>query len=374
MSVEKLYKNNMSMFDFMKGIAILAVVFWHTIEYWSLEKGFTWIININGFFGACWMPVFLLASAYWYKPKKIKSYAKKQLKNFLLPFWEIQVVVWGLTIVIHYLKWDYVQGAFGTIKSFFAGALVGNMVEFNIGDFRVFNVGPMWFVFTLCFTSILMNIIMNQQKIKYKFAVVMVCTVIGLLCGKLVGQVYCYSAVLAATLGFYIGYQMKKSKYLIRKWSKKDYAIIWGATVVCYFVVAICFVNGWYCNAAYMTFGLPMGILALRFGLLICKKYDNVVTSLFKKLGRYTFWILMVHTVEVLCIDWNWCKDWYVFATIPEGLKFIIVFMIRLCVVATGVVALAIIKKWYVRVKEYVVFKKARKLEIKIYRKDSACS
>lgn len=360
MSVEKLYKNNMSMFDFMKGIAIFAVVFCHTIEYWGGEPGFTWIININGFFGACWMPVFLLSSAYWYKPKKIGAYTKGQIKNFLLPFWKMEVVVWAGTIVIHYLKWDYVRGAFGAIKSFFVGALLGNMTEFNVGDFRIFNVGPMWFVFTLCFASILMNIIMNQEKIKHKFAVVMVCTVIGLLCGKLVGQVYCYSAVLAATLGFYIGYRMKESKYLIRKWAKKDYAIIWGATALCYIAVAIFSVKGWYCNAVYMTFGLPMGILALRFGLMICKKYDNFVTSLFKKLGRYTFWILMVHTVEVLCIDWNWFKDWHVFAAIPEGLKFILILIIRVCLVAAGVVALAIANKWYVKVKEYVVSKKAR--------------
>lgn len=360
MSEEKLYKNNMSMFDFMKGIAIFAVVFCHTIEYWGGEPGFAWIININGFFGACWMPVFLLSSAYWYKPKKIGSYTKGQLKNFMIPFWKMELVVWAGTVFIQKYKWHYARGAIGTIKSFLAGALLGNMIEFNIGDFRVFNVGPMWFVFTLCFASILTNIIMNQPRIKNKLAAVSVLAVIGVLCGKLVGQVYCYSAALAATLGFYLGYRMKETKYLIRKWTKKDYAIIWGATAICYLAVAVCFIKSWYCNAVYVTFGLPMGILALRFGLMICKKYDNIVTSLFKRLGRYTFWILMVHTVEVLCIDWNWFKDWHVFAAIPEGIKFIIILIIRLCVVATGVFALAFVNKWYLRVKGYVISKKAR--------------
>ena len=40
MKEDKLYKNKMGMFDFIKGVAIFAVIYTHTIELWNGEPGF----------------------------------------------------------------------------------------------------------------------------------------------------------------------------------------------------------------------------------------------------------------------------------------------------------------------------------------------
>lgn len=363
MRENKQYKNKMGMFDFIKGIAIFAVIFCHTVECWDKEPGFRPLILINGILGACWMPAFLLSSAYWYKPKPVKAYTKKQLSNFLIPFLRMEVIAWCFFCVIHYMKWDNFRGTLQGLRSLMLGTALGNMTEFFVGDIRICNVGPMWFVLTLCFSGIMFNLIMNQNKIKNKLALILPITLAGIICGKITWQIYCFSAVFAAALGYYVGYRLKETKFLIRKWTKKDYTLIWGLIALCYVAVAFFSSNGFYCNAVYISFGIPMGIIALRAGLKLSQCKDNFITMFFKRMGRYTFWILMVHTVEVLCIDWHWFKDWHVLASLPPYLSFLVVLLIRLCLIACGCFGVAKASRILMRVKENVISKRTPKLE-----------
>ncbi len=363
MKENKLYKNTMGMFDLIKGIAIFAVVFCHTVECWDGEPGFGPLILLNGILGACWMPVFLLSSAYWYKPKQVKSYTKSQLSNLLLLFIRMEVVAWCCFCVIHYAKWGYFRDTLKGLRSLVIGSALGNMTEFFFGDIRICNIGPMWFVLTLCFSSILFNLIMNQDRIKNKLVVILPLTLVGIVFGKVAAQPYCFSAVLAALTGTYVGYRLKESKFLIRKWTKKDYALVWGLIAICYVIVAIFSTNNFYCNAVYISFGIPMGIIALRVGLNLGRRKDNPVSMFFKRMGRYTFWILMVHTVEVLCIDWHWFKEWHVLASLPPFVNFLIVLMIRLCLIACGCFVVAKASRVWTGVKENVISKRVTGVE-----------
>lgn len=363
MSVNKIYKNKMSMFDFIKGVAIFAVVFCHTIENWSSEPGFTIMININGFLGACWMPAFLMSSAYWYKPKDNKTYMKKQIKNYLVPIFIMQIIGWCVFAVVHYLKWNYLRDTLKGVRSLMMGTALQNMTEFFVGDLRVCNIGPAWFVITLCFGSIILNYIMQKKQWKNKIIPIIIVTAVGLMFGKFKWNIYCFSTVLASVLGYYVGYRLKESKFLIRKWEKKDYAIITAVVIVGYYFVAVLSSHGLYCNAVYVVCGIPMGIVAMRLGLLVEKCKDNIIVNFFMKLGRYTFWILMVHTVEVWCIDWNWLKDWEVLAGLPSALNFLIVLAVRLALIAVGCMVVAKGNKIWMRLKEYVISEKAGRVE-----------
>ena len=363
MKEDKLYKNKMGMFDFIKGVAIFAVIYTHTIELWNGEPGFGPLITLNGMLGTCWMPAFLLSSAYWYKPKPVKSYTKNQLKDFIFPFMALMVVTWGCYCVIHYTKWRNFHDSLKGVRSLMLGTLLGNMTEFFAGDLRICNVGPMWFVITLCFSSIIFNWIMNQDKIKNKLAAILPLVLIGILCGKLAAQPYCFSAVLVAVLCLYVGYRLKETKFLIRKWTGKEYILVWGIAAVGFFTALMIAFRGYYCNAIYLSFCLPMGILALRIGLKIGQGKDNAVTLFFKKLGRYTFWILMAHTVEVLSVDWHWFKEWHVLAGLPSFINFLAVLMIRFAVVAFGCFVIAKVKKIWTEVKENVISKRVVGME-----------
>lgn len=351
MSVEKKYKNKMGMFDFIKGIAIFAVLYWHTLEMWEGEPGFDALIGLNGFFGACWMPAFLLSSAYWYKPKDVKTYTVNQLKSLFVPYIRLQVMIWICFCIAHYMKWGYFLDTLKGVKHVMYGSVSGNMNEFYIGGTCICGIGPMWFIITLCFSGILFNMIMKQEKIKHKWIPIVILAMIGVLFGNVKVQPYCFSAVLAGVLPLYVGYRLKESKFLIRKWTAKDYFFIWLIGFICYAFVGFTLMNGFYNNAVYVVFGIPMGIVALRFGLWVGQK-DNKFVMFFKKLGRYTFWILMVHTLEIMSIDWHWFKNWHVLAGLSPFLSFFIVLVIRLCLVTCGCLALSKVNKYYTRWKE----------------------
>lgn len=366
MKEEKQYKNKMGMFDFIKGIAILAVVFWHTIELWGSEPGFSMLITLNGIFGACWMPAFLLSSAYWYKPKPVKKYVRSQFKGLIMPYIKLELLVWLSFSVVHYIRWKNLRGTLSALKSLIYGTLLGNMTEFYIDDLRICGIGPMWFIMTLFFANIILNVIMTQENIKEKKVPIIILTIIGLGCGKLTVQPYSFSAALAAVLSLYVGYNLKKTKFLIRKWRKKDYALIWGLIIASYIVVGGACQKGLYCNAVYVVFGIPMGIIALRFGLWISSKMDNKIMQFFKKLGRYTFWILMVHTLEVMSIDWSWFKNWHVLSGIPPFLNFVAVMVIRMSLVAFGCVTLSKINKYYIRWKNNGIIGRTKNIKQQI--------
>lgn len=345
MNRDKLYKNKMSMFDFIKGVAIFAVIYCHTLECWDAEPGFFPLVVINGIFGACWIPAFMLSSAYWYKPKPVKNFTQTQAKGLLIPILQVELLLVPVYIITHYVKYGYMPDCIKGVYERWLGALIGNQDEFFIHSVRICNVGPMWFVVTLFVTSVIVNLIMNQDKIKNKLIPIMVFTVIGVLFGKFKWQIYCFSAAFAGTLCFYIGYRLKETKFLIRKWTKREYAMMWGLVLAGYIIIQLLSGAGLYSNAVYVVFCIPMGIMALRIGLCITKKFDNVFTRFFQKLGRYIIWILIVHTVEVLCIDWRWFKDWHVFAALPPHLSFAIVLAIRCLVVAVGVIIFAQMNK-----------------------------
>lgn len=363
MKEKTLYKNKMSMFDLVKGVAIFAVVLWHTIEYWGAEPGFhPWII-INSIFGACWMPVFLLSSAYWYKPKPIKAYTKAQINNLLIPFMRIVLVEWFFASIGHYARWGYFKDMLRNLRSLMIGAGLGNMIEFYVGNLRICNIGPMWFILTLCLSGILFNMIMRCDKIKHKLLPILLFTFIGVVFGKAKWQLYCFSAVLAGLLGYYVGYRIKETKFLVRKWRGRDYALVWGAVALCYVIVAILSEAGMYCNAVYIVFGLPMGLVAIRVSMFISKGKDNPIMAFFQKMGRYTSWILMIHTVEMFTFDWGWVKTWPVFAGMPPVVSFAIILLTRWVLIVIGCFMIAKTGRLWTRIKENGISKRIVNVE-----------
>lgn len=351
MSDNKLYKNKMGMFDFIKGIAIFAVILCHTVECWKDDPICNILVVSNSVIGACWMPLFFMSSAYWYKKRPVKAYIKSQMSNLIIPFLRMEVVAWICYGIISYIKWRDAHGALMGIRGLMLGAATGSMTEVVVKGIRIGNVGPMWFVVSLFFTSIIFNWIMNQDKIKDKKAVIIFITLVGVLFGKFKWQPYCFSAAFAALLSYYIGYQLKNTGFLLRKWTRKECIFIAGIIVGSYLSVGFLSRMELYCNAVYITFGIPMGIVAMRLGLIIGKRGDNAFTLFVKKMGRYTFWILMVHTIEVFSIDWNWFKNWHVLSGFAPIVQFVIVLIIRLCLDAFGCYVLAKLSKLYMRIK-----------------------
>lgn len=304
--MEKKYKNRMGMFDFIRGIAIFFVVIKHTICYWGegqqvLGPIFALLYQTHRF----WMPVFLMISGYWFSAKDIKDYTRKRFVGFVKSYLKIGVAATICYAIIHYCRFHSVRattkGSIGVMLAF----LFGSKEPLSVGPLTIYDVGPAWFLVVLCLGDILLNIILNIQRIHNKFFAVATLAIVGLFVGKLPWVPFCMSTTLVSVLGLYIGYELKRSKYLISVWKLRDYI-----GVILLSGVGICIMGISYFKSADLEIlaGLPGAILLLRLGLYLEKKQNRVI-DFFKRMGRYTLWILMVHTVEMLSFDWRILKN-----------------------------------------------------------------
>ena len=331
----KKYKNRMGMFDFMKGVAIFFVVLCHVLANLS---GNALICKMNEYVCAVslwWMAVFFVASGYWFSPKKVKDYTVKRLVQFARQYIWVGFFTVCCYAVIHFIRYHSVRMALKGSFGFVLGFLLGNKHFIEFGRVMVYDIGPSWFLLALCLGDVILNLVLNAEWIRNKGVAVAVLAGIGVVLGYSLWIPYCLSAALTSVLCLYAGYKIRQSKYLVATWKRRDYIrmIVFAAVGMAIAAVGI-LVLGYEEINLQMVAGIPSAVLLLRVGL-VAEKSNNRIVSGFKHLGRYTLWILMVHTVEMLSIDWSVLTQKGFFVNHPlVGL--VAVLVVRWLIIAVG--------------------------------------
>lgn len=357
--MEKIYKNKMTMFDMMKGLAIFIVVLWHSYDFFFGAPDLIWgRIPIYSVWPAL-MPVFYIANGYWYKPKDNKVYVKAQAKSLLKPFFFVGIMAAGLAGVKNYILYHSKRSALKGFSCIFLGFVTGSSedVFFHIAgkEVHLCNLGPTWFIFTLFASGIILNYIMTNDKIKHKTAVIIGLAVIGFAVERVYWTPMCISAITEAVLSIYCGYRLKESKLLLLNWDKKMYTKVVGLAIFGY--VAAVLVMTFYDPTSYFVRvipGLPEAMLLIRFGLR-CEPKHNIVFDGLRKLGRYSMWIYLVHSIEVLAINWHFISDVSFFSN-HHYLGVLAVFGARSCFIAVGVFAISKVDSFMIRRYKHGIF------------------
>lgn len=331
----KKYKNKMGMFDFIKGVAIFFVVLCHVLANLS---GNALICKINEYVCAVslwWMAVFFVASGYWFSPKKVTDYTAKRLSQFAKQYIGVGVFTVCCYAIIHFVRFHSVRMALRGSIGFVLGFLLGNKHIIEFGMVTVYDIGPLWFLLALCLGDVILNLVLNVKWIRNKWFAVIVLAVAGVVLGYSLWIPFCLSAALTSVLCLYVGYRVRQSKYLISIWGIRDYigVIVLAAAGMTVAAVGI-LVLGYEEINLQMVAGIPSAVLLLRVGL-IAERAKNKLVSLFKHLGRYTLWILMVHTVEMLSIDWSVLVHKSFFVNHPL-ISLLAVLVVRWGIIAVG--------------------------------------
>ena len=353
--IEKVYKNRMSMFDLLKGFAIFIVVFWHTYDYWNGNPA---LILVQIPMNIIWlglMPSFLMASGYWYKPKPVKAYTINQISSLMKPYAFVGIMASAGCAAINYLRFHSLRGAYGGARGIVLAFLSGSQNVYTIKGRTICNLGPAWFLFTLCWASVILNLIIKSEKIKYKKTVICILLVIGILLERAPWLPLCPSGVLEAVFTLYCGYLLKESKFLIRKWTTRDYVLVTIAVILGYVLGMVVMFNGGAQSYLARTIpGIPHAVVNMRIALHF-DKIQNKVTDFIRKLGRYSLWIFVVHSIEVLSFDWHLLSDREIFTQNP-ALGLVVLFTIRVCVVSVGCFIVGKIDKFLLRRTQHGIF------------------
>ena len=148
---------NLTMFDLLKGVAMLLVMFGHSFGGENAELG-EWFGKI---LYSVLMPSFFIVSGYWLKKKKIKVGVKTSVEYLLLPYCVVMILIDCVGLTYRLLQ--------GEFQDWVTNFLIPSVFVLTSRPNRV---GPMWFVFALFLAWCIFYIVIHikNEKIQYGLA------------------------------------------------------------------------------------------------------------------------------------------------------------------------------------------------------------
>lgn len=291
-------KIGLGAFDLAKGVGILLVVVGHVAGYFNSNPE-----NMMTGGAAIWgaliqlglMPMFFFISGYGLKKKKNRECIKSHIDNLFKPYYKVAAVCCVLIIPITYFIGDDIwQRLRATSLSF----LLCNFKGAYLGSVFVDGNNPVWFLWALAIAGILMNLILKLPKKVQKVAVAIAAIGYGFAM-EWIGSGWAIFEVLFAIVAMYAGHLLKQEKILeTNKRSKGILILLSGVAMVMY---CIPIENPVYEQTTYILGRLAAGLLlVLLFNQL--NRVENKFLDMIRMVGRYTYWILCIHTVELACI------------------------------------------------------------------------
>lgn len=293
---------NLTMFDFLKGIGIIMVLFRHSIyDTALLSDNLFWTIIYTVL-----MPVFFITSGYWLKKRNFRDGLITSVKLFLKPYLIVIVCIDFAGLIHRFLQ--------NNMEEWISLFLRQSVLVIS-GDYS--RIAFMWFVFALMVSWILFYGLIQINNEKLQIAVSFLLCLIGTLTlpYKLPFQI---AQGLIAQCFIFFGYLMKKHRFLEKKLSLP---MILG-------LAAIWLVGGYFscmgplCDLSMYQFGngIPAVLCCLCGSVLVIEggirvnAIENPLIERIALLGRYTMWILCIHSFEATVIPWR-----YIYHFVSEG-------------------------------------------------------
>lgn len=304
--------NHVGMFDFAKGIGMILVVLAHTITQYKIDSlPFLITIFYKLFFNGI-IPMFFISSGYGFRKQRIGKCFVQQARLILCPYCYVTLGIAIIFPCIHYAFFKWPRGALVEMMREVLAFILGvssSESGIKIGPYELYNCGPVWFLLTLMNSWIILNIIFQMKNEYLRVVFVLFLVIIGLVLCSFGIWFFCFQASLIATGYLYVGYILKKKSLLQKKLP---------------FWIYILLVIGWYLQVNFgevrmndnywklgfldMIMSVCSGLLLLKFALL-CNRFKGMFSQGIRIIGRYSLWIMCVHTVESLCIPWYLFPD-----------------------------------------------------------------
>ena len=306
MAEKKKVRIGLGTFDLIKGIAIAIVVFSHSVSRYTLDD-FGLLAPVYYFMyimGMGFMPMFFIISGYGFKDKPVGKTLKKTFSELLIPYLLVIPLSIGFYIVMHLWKNDMPFILENTGRSIVSFLLCTE------------TAGPMWFFIALFIASNLLNLILKCKKTLLQILLVTACIIFGFF---VMHSDFKYFQVIQGftAVGFcYAGHIMKEKKILERSiYSPWPYLILLPVCLA-QTVAVLLSINGQgnspllfdmstgdYSVYAFFAAGCT-GVLMMLLGVL-CSKMEWKCMEWVSELGVYSYWILLVHTIEYNAFPWH---------------------------------------------------------------------
>ena len=303
--------SSLGMFDLLKGIGMLAIVFAHTVELYPLGAN-----DVTPFAFALFayreslMAAFFIASGYGFRKRSIHKCIEQQVKTLLKPYLYTAAATTILHGIIHHAAFGDWAAAITQSGKVLGGFLLGLPHTATYFGVEFFSCGPMWYLVSLMLAWIFLDVLLDIFPEQYINWAVLGTMLLGWGICITWETPFCIGQGMVTVPALYVGYLAKKHKIFEKPLSPRlRRGMILSALAV---AVLVLLTQSTDCvSMAEWTFG-PVSILLdavtglgiLSIVIWFQRRVDNIVIHAVQAIGRRSLFIFCVHTVELTAIPW----------------------------------------------------------------------
>lgn len=288
-SAPALSKQRVDYLDVARGIALICIILGH------FQSG-----ELNRVVYTFHVPLFFIITGYFINEKSsVKEFVKRKARTLLVPYAITAIIIVFLGALTGFFQGDLT----GSLKHWLFAGLYGSGSNYET-PFTIYEIGPIWFLWALFFSSILMRLLL---KLDYRIRILIVAAAFA--AGYFSARYLFWFPLsiqigLCATLFVYVGYLFGQNKEHIQNLDKKVKILSFIASVVAWASFIITFKSFWLVRC---DFG--RGILDIARSLCSCAavfvisflidKYVKPLSKVLCLIGKNSIFILCAHAIEI---------------------------------------------------------------------------
>ncbi len=296
---EKRFQISIGMFDFLKGIAILSVIFGHcrdAFDFSSLPRLQTALdCYLFPFFSGTFRCFFII-SGFYFRERSVKSTFLSGLKQILKPY----LFVFAMSLGIDYFLQNFLNSFnYQSLLQILLAGLFGFWEKDSIFGLDIMSVGPVWYLLASFWCLILLNAVVKLVPEKWQVpAVAFLCVCGYVLSGLRIQLPFCIREAMIYLPYCYYGYLLRKKEWISNikgKW-------LWiglGSAAAITVVFRILFGSG---IIAAQQILMTIWAVVLFPVAALWKPKDGILIDVLSFIGRYSFYIFCAHSIDQLTL------------------------------------------------------------------------
>lgn len=302
------------MFDLIKGYGMITIILVHVYSVFptDLIPGTNPSIPVKIAFISVWtlcfksalMPLFFMISGFGFSATSMRKCIKKQAKTLLKPYFLTGIFVMLVHFCAHYAAFRYLPGSIEATARIVLSHLLGISQSTSIFGIGLHNIGSVWFILALFFSWIFYNAITQYVKERYRSIAVLAVVCIGYVVGNSLTVPFCLTQGCIGVGYIHVGQLIRKHDLLFRKLPISAWCGIILPSLASFVFGEVNMAHSlWKLGLIDIAGAGCMAFLLARVNVLL-NDYDNPVVNTLRKIGRYSLWIMCVHTIDGQGLLW----------------------------------------------------------------------
>lgn len=319
--------------DIAKGIAMLAVIFGHSIPE-SLVKNYVYSFH---------MPLFFFISGYVYKELPHFQVWKKRARQLLIPYFMTSTFIL-LTFLLKSIMFNNGRNLNKIFINNLLSILYANGMNVS-NPFYMELIGPIWFFPAMTLASVLLSIFINKKK---GWLILIFMMFFGVFSSSYLWLPWSIQAVPVCTLFMWMGKICRTNKKINSILTNPKDNINLLIVIAGLWILSASFggmvriVDNTYPNPLINLLSAITGCFLFIWVSDFLGKVTKKISELLIKIGQLTIPILCIHTLDLRLITW---KNIFEIFNITGGIKYSILLIVAHIMIPLSVVVIDGFKK-----------------------------